>query len=95
MSYYRLGEYDKAVDAVKDSIRRDKSFPLPYYVMALAYNKLERFGDAADVMDRAIEIDPAYQGNRDKKIADIRDRLYTAKGEEEADLKDYLEIMNY
>jgi type IV pilus biogenesis/stability protein PilW len=95
ISYYRLGEYDKAVDAFKDAIRRDKSFSLPYYVMALAYNKLERFGDAADVMDRAIEIDPGYQGNRDKKITDIKERLYSAKGEEEADLKDYLEIMNY
>jgi len=95
MSYYRLGEYEKAVDAFKDSIRRDNTFSLPYYGMALAYNKLERFGDAADVMDRAIEIDPGYQGNRDKKIADIKERLYTAKGEEEADLKDYLEIMNY
>jgi type IV pilus biogenesis/stability protein PilW len=95
ISYYRLGEYDKAVDAFKDAIRRDKSFPLPYYVMALTYNKLERFGDAADVMDRAIEIDPGYQGNRDKKITDIKERLYSAKGEEEADLTDYLDIMNY
>jgi Tfp pilus assembly protein PilF len=95
MSYYRLGEYEKAIDAFKDAIRRDKSFVLPYYAMSLAYNKLERFGDAADVMDRAIELDPAYQGNRDKKIADIRERLYSAKGEEETDLKDYLDIMNY
>jgi len=95
MSYYRLGDYDKAVDAFKDSIRRDKSFSLPYYAMALAYNRLEKYGDAAEVMERAIEIDQDYRGNRDKKIADIRERLYTAKGEEETDLKDYLEIMNY
>jgi type IV pilus biogenesis/stability protein PilW len=95
MSLYRLGEYEKAVDAFKDSIRRDKSFSLSYYGLALAYNKLERFGEAADVMERAIEIDPEYRGNRDKKVADIKERLYTAKGEEEQDLRDFLEIMNY
>jgi len=95
MSYYRLGEYDKAVHAFKDSIRRDYSFVFPYYGMALAYNKLERFGEAAEVMDKAIMIDPAYQGNRDKKVDDMKERLYTAKGDEERDLRDFLEIMNY
>ncbi|HTZ17578.1 MAG TPA: tetratricopeptide repeat protein [Dissulfurispiraceae bacterium] len=95
MCYYRLGEYDKSVDAYKDSIRRDRAFVLPYYGMALAYNKQEKFGDAAEVMDKAIQVDPAYQGNRDRKTADIKERLYTAKGEEEQDLRDYLEIMNY
>jgi type IV pilus biogenesis/stability protein PilW len=95
ISYYRLGDYDKAVDAFKDAIRRDKSFSLPYYAMALAYNKLEKYGDAAEIMDRAVEIDPDYRGDRDKKIANIKERLYTAKGEDETDLKDYLEIMNY
>lgn len=95
MCYYRLGEYEKAVDSFKDSIRRDNTFVLPYYGMALVYNKLERFGDAAEMMDRAIMIDPGYQGNRDKKVADMNERLYSAKGEEEKDLRDYLEIMQY
>lgn len=95
MSYYRLGEYEKAVDAFKDSIRRDDTFVLPYYGLALAYNKMERFGDAAEVMDKAVMIDPAYRGNRDKKVDDMKERLYSAKGDEEKDLKDYLEIMNY
>ncbi|MGO9953680.1 MAG: tetratricopeptide repeat protein [Dissulfurispiraceae bacterium] len=95
MSYYRLGEYEKAVDAFKDSIRRDNTFVFPYYSMALAYNKLERFGEAADMMDRAIMIDPGYRGNRDKKLADLKERFYTAKGEEEQDLRDFLDIMQY
>lgn len=95
MSYYRLGEYEKAVDAFKDSIRRDNTFVFSYYGMALAYNKLERLGDAAEIMDRAILADPNYQGNRDKKVADMKERLYTAKGEEEQDLRDWLEIMQY
>ena len=50
VSYYRLGEYEKAVDAFKDAIRRDRSFVLPYYGMALAYNKLEKYGDAAGLI---------------------------------------------
>jgi len=61
---------------LKTLIRRDNTFVLPYYGMALAYNKLERFGDAAEMMDRAIMIDPGYQGNRDKKVADMNERLY-------------------
>ncbi len=95
MCYYRMEEYEKALDAFKDSIRRDRAFVLSYYGMALAYNRLEKFGDAAEVMDRAIQIDPSYQGNRDRRIADIKEQLYTAKGREEQDLRDYLEIMNY
>jgi len=95
MSYYRLGEYQKAVDAYKDSIRRDRTFVLSYYGMALAYNKLEKLGEAAEVMDRAIQLDPAYQGNRDRRVADLKEQLYSAKGEEEQDLRDYLDIMNY
>jgi type IV pilus assembly protein PilF len=95
MSYYRLGEYKKAVDSFKDSIRRDNTFVLPYYGMALAYNKLERFGDAAEMLDRAIIVDPGYQGSRDKKVDDMKGRLYTTKGDEEKDLLDFLEIMQY
>jgi len=95
LSYYRLGDYGKSVDAFKDSIRRDYTFVLPYYGLALAYNKLERFGEAADAMDKAIIVDPAYQGKRDKKIEDMKERLYTAKGNDEKDIRDFLEIMNY
>ncbi len=95
MSYYRLGEYEKALEAYKDSIRRDRSFVLSYYGMALAYNKMEKYGDASEVLTRAIEIDPAYKGNREKKEADLREEIYTANRDEEQDLRDYLEIMQY
>jgi type IV pilus biogenesis/stability protein PilW len=95
ISLYRLGIYEKALDSFKDSIRRERSFPLPYYGMALVYNKLERYGEAAEALDRAILIDPEYKGNKEKKAADLKDRLYSVKGVEEQDIRDYLEIMQY
>jgi tetratricopeptide (TPR) repeat protein len=95
MALYRMGLYEKAIDSFKDSVRRDRAFPLPYYAMALTYNKMERYGEAAELMEKAIQTDPDYKGNKEKKAADLRERLYTAKGEEEKDLRDLLEILQY
>jgi type IV pilus biogenesis/stability protein PilW len=95
MALYRLGQYEKALESFKDSIRRDRNFARPYYGMALAYNKMERFGEAAELMEKAVQIDADYKGDREKKLANLKERLYTAKGEEEKDLRDFLEIMQY
>ncbi len=95
MALYRMGLYEKAIDSFKDSVRRDRAFSLPYYGMALAYNKLGRYGEASELMDKAIQTDTDYKGDRVKKTANLRERLYTAKGEEEKDLRDFLEIMQY
>lgn len=95
MSYYRVGQYEPAINAFKDSIKRAPLFPLPHYGLALAYNRQNRYGDAAAIIARAIEIDPAYKGDRKKFIEDIKQMLLTAKGEEEMDARDYLEIMRY
>ncbi len=95
MSYYRMGNFALAIDAFRDSIRRSPMFSLPYYGLALAFNRAGRYSDAAAAISRAIEIDPVYAGDRIKFINDIRQRLLTAKGEDEKDLKDYLEIMKY
>ena len=95
MALYRMGLYEKAIDSFKDSVRRDRAFALPFYGMALAYNKLGRYGEAAELMEKAIQTDSDYKGDRVKKTANLRERLYTAKGEEEKDLRDFLEIMQY
>jgi type IV pilus assembly protein PilF len=95
MSQYRMGLYEKAIESFKDSVRRDRAFQLPYYGMALAYNKLGRYGEAAELMEKAIQTDAAYKGNREKKSAALKERLYTAKGEDEKDTRDFLEIMQY
>jgi type IV pilus biogenesis/stability protein PilW len=95
MSYYRVGQYEPAIDAFKGSIKRSPLFAVPYYGLALAYNRHSRYGDAAAIIARAIEIDPVYKGDRKKFVEDIKQRLLTAKGGEESDLRDYLEIMRY
>lgn len=95
VAYYRTGQYELAMNEFKSSIKRVPSFPLPYYGLALAYNKSGRYGDAAAIITKAIEMDPAYKGDRKKFAEEINLKLLTARGKEEVDLKDYLEILKY
>lgn len=95
MSYYRLKQYEQAINAFKDAIKRSPFFALPYYGLALAYNKEGRYGDAAAMMERALELDLIYKGDKKRFSEDFKKRLPIAKAEEEADIKDYLEIINY
>ncbi|MDI6801245.1 MAG: tetratricopeptide repeat protein [Thermodesulfovibrionales bacterium] len=95
VAFYRMKQYDVAINAFKDSIKRAPVFSLPYYGLALAYNKTGRYRDAATAIAKAIEIDPAYKGNRQKFTDDVKQRLFTLKGDEERDFRDYLEIIKY
>ena len=91
--YYRLKRYDDAIDAYREAIKRFPDFHLPYYGLALCYNAMGRHGDAATAITRAIELDPFYEGNREKAIKDFKNRKLMAKGEEEKNIIDYLEIL--
>lgn len=93
--YYRTGDYHAAVNAFKASLKRSPNFPLPLYGMALSYNKMGRYGEAAASITRAIEIDPSFKGNRDLFTDHIKRKLITAKNEDEAEFRDYLEILKY
>lgn len=93
--YYRTGQYELAANEFKDAIRRAPSYTMPYYGLALAYNKAGKYGDASAVVARAIEIDPAYKGNRAKFIEDMKRKAISVRGEEEADFRDYMDIMRY
>ena len=95
MAYYRMGLFDKAVDAFKDSIKRSPSAPEAYYGISLTYNKTGRYGDAAAMIERAIEIDPAFNSDKAKFISEMKQSLLTSKGEDETDTRDYLEIIKY
>jgi len=95
MAYYRMGQFDNAIDAFKDSIKRSPSTPEAYFGLSLAYNKTGRYGDAAAIIERAIEIDPAFNNDKAKFITDMKQSLLTSKGEDETDARDYLEIMKY
>lgn len=95
VSYYKTGQINESINAFKDSIRRASSYPLPYYGLSLAYNRAGRYGDASAAILKALEIDPAYKGNRLKFIEFVKQKLITAKGDEEADLRQYLDILMY
>lgn len=95
MVYYRLSKFDDSLSAFKDAIRRFPDFQAPYYGLALSYNAKGRYDDAASAMKRAIELDPAYKGNMEKAVIDLRNQKFRATDEQEQDISDYLEIMQY
>jgi len=94
-AYYRVKRYSDAIDAYKEALKRYSDFHLPYYGLALCYNATGRYGDAAAALKKAIELDPSYRGDREKAISGMRERRLLARGDDEKDLEDLLEIMNY
>ncbi len=94
-AYYRMRKYDASLDAYKESIKRFSEFYPPYYGMALCYNALGRYGDAATALRKAIELDPEYKGDKEKAIRAMKDKKLLVKAEEEKDIEDLIEIMNY
>jgi type IV pilus assembly protein PilF len=95
MVYYRLSKFDDAIHAYKEALKRYAYFAQPYYGLALCYNAEGQYGEAATAITRAIELDPAYKGDRKKAIEDLKNKKLQALGSEEKDLSDYLDILHY
>ena len=93
--YYRLGKYDEAINAYKEALKRMTNFYPSYYGLALCYNAKGRYGDASLAITKAIEMDPLYKGSKSKAINDLSQRKLNARGEDEKDFADYLEILKY
>ncbi len=93
--YYRLGKYDEAIDAYKNSLKRMPELYISYYGLALCYNEKGRYGDASLAITKAIEMDPLYKGSKSKAVNDLSQRKLNARGEEEKDIANYLEILKY
>lgn len=93
--YYRLGQYDEALDTFKEGLKRLADFYPAYYGIALCYNAKGKYGDASTAITKAIEIDPLYKGDKGKAIYDLKQRKLQAKGDEEKEINDYLEILKY
>ncbi|HXX80082.1 MAG TPA: tetratricopeptide repeat protein [Thermodesulfovibrionales bacterium] len=93
--YYRMKRYDEAIDAYKEAAKRASDFALPYYGIALCYNASGRYGNAATALRKALELDPAYRGDKERAIRDLKERKVLLRAEEEKDMDDLLEIMNY
>ncbi len=94
--YYRLELYEKALRAYKSAIARKPEFHLPYYGIALCYNMLKRYGDAADALEQAIKLDPAIRGNRDRAEEFFKQmKLKATDPAVEQDFNDLLDILYY
>jgi len=93
--YYRLGKYDDAINAYKEALKRMTDFYPSYYGLALCYNAKGRYGDASLAMTKAIEMDPLYKGTKSKAMSDLSQRKLNARGEDEKDIADYLDILKY
>ncbi|MEW6052679.1 MAG: tetratricopeptide repeat protein [Nitrospirota bacterium] len=95
MVYYRLSQFDEALDAFKEALKRYSNFYVPYYGLALCYNAKGQYGDASYALTRALSLDPLYRGNKEKAIEDLKERKLRARGIEEKDIADYLDIIKY
>jgi len=95
MVYYRLSKFDEALDAYREALKRFSDFYMPYYGLALCYNAKGQYGDASVAMTRAIETDPLYKGDKKRAIEDLKDKKIRARGDQEKDISDYLEILKY
>lgn len=93
-AYYKLGQYDLAINAYRSSLKRAPVFAPPYYGLALSYNRIGRYGEASEMLTKAIELDTAYNGDKMKFIQEIK-KHYLKSNDNNQDLSDYLEIINY
>jgi type IV pilus biogenesis/stability protein PilW len=59
-AYYKKGEYQKAVDTLKEALTRNPVFPLAIYTLGLVYTKLGNDEAAIEEFKRAINIVPDY-----------------------------------
>jgi tetratricopeptide (TPR) repeat protein len=94
-SYYRLGKYEDAISSYKDAVNRAPKLSLPYMRMSLCYNAMGRYGDASTAMTHAIALHPVYKGDKEKALEDFTTMKLRAKGYEEKDYRDYIEIIKY
>lgn len=95
LCYYKAGQYKKAVEAFRDGSLRNPQVPLPYYWLALSYNRSGLYGEASAALAKGLKLDPAYAGDKSKFEEDIRRKLPLSEGLEERDYLDYLDILRY
>ncbi|MDA8433310.1 MAG: tetratricopeptide repeat protein [Nitrospiraceae bacterium] len=94
-AYYRLGRYDSALESYKEGLKRVPTLGIAYWRMALCLNAMGRYGEAAAAATQAVKLDPVYQGSREKAAEDLSVKRLRARGYEEKDIADYLEILKY
>lgn len=92
---YREGDYDAAIKAYTTGMRRNPEYIAPLFGIALAHNRADRLSEAAEALQKAIELEPSLKGDQDAFADNLRKRLETATGDEEQDIRDLLDILKY
>ena len=60
LKFYEAGQLDKAVEAFKQSIKRDRTNADAYYYLANSYFGMSRNQDAVKAYKQAVELNPAH-----------------------------------
>ncbi|GBE00041.1 lipoprotein NlpI [bacterium BMS3Abin07] len=95
-AYYRLKKYKTAIKNYKNALRRSPGFYIVYYGLALCYNMIEEYGDAAFFLAEGIKADPEIKGSRGKAADVFSARLArTVDDDSRKDYHDLMEILNY
>jgi type IV pilus biogenesis/stability protein PilW len=91
--YYRKGDYDDAIKAYNESLKRMPRLYLAYYGIALSHNAKKQYGMAANAMMQGVELDPSCKGDIEKAENEFASR--TGSQDEMRDFRDYLDILKY
>ena len=79
-SHYKLRHYDEALAAMRQSINRLPTFPVPYLFMAVIYVELDQPEQGAEMIDAALKYNPKWRINNVTRViphksAEQRDRF--------------------
>lgn len=95
-AYFRTGNYALAVKSYRDALKRAPNMFNAYYYVALAFNSLGNYGEAADSLSAGLSSDPQILGDRQKAFNVFRTRMDLATDEESRkDYKNLIEILHY
>ncbi|ACE06635.1 hypothetical protein Aasi_1325 [Candidatus Amoebophilus asiaticus 5a2] len=72
---YLEKQYEKAIDLLKESIKKDKKFVEAYFELAIIYKNLEKFKQAEQLLDKAKIYIPAKDVHLHYKISHLYYRI--------------------
>lgn len=95
-AYYRIKKYRVALKQYESALKRSPQFYPAYYGIALCYNVIELYGEAAKALSDGIMIDSDIKGKREKAADVFNARMVlTIDDDQRKDYRDLIEILNY
>lgn len=79
--YLKKGNYDAAIDRLKDALKYKSNFAAPHRLLGEAYEKKDRYEDAVKHFKRYLEILPSADDAKkvQKRIEKLAERIAKAK----------------